>query len=250
MKFRDLAFASRLILGQVFIIMFLWYSRKNPPVFPVESNFLIGWVLKLAAVGVILYGIWYAIRLNRYWRENPDGADAQTIGPLPMPASAIGAVFMKGFKTEKVVVDLEARSILFQNCFVPREWLGCKQAWFSCPLADLRAVYPMGYRSNRGLVICTIAGKADVPPTAQGFAELRDFLTELVPQNDPGFVADDPGLLSWYPVVCLVGMLVGAWLVPIQSRWLTLLGAMLLGAFLSAFAAYGLVVLVVRSRRK
>ena len=210
MRFRDLAFSLRLILGQVLIMIFLWYSRRNPPELPDQFNDLIGWLVMLAAMGGTLYGIWYVIRLSRYWRENPDGADSRTVGPLPMPANAISTAFMRHFKTAKVVVDLNARAIHFQNCFVPRQWLGREQAWFTCPLADLRAVYGSLLHYGEDLVICTIAGKAVVPRKAEGFAELRNFLMELVPKNDPEFVADDPRMFSLFTLVSLIGTLVGA----------------------------------------
>jgi hypothetical protein len=111
-------------------------------------------------------------------------------------------------------------------------------------------VYGSKLQYGEDLVICTLAGKAVVPRKAQGFVELRNFLMELVPQNDPDFVADDPRMFYLYTLISLIGIFVGAWLAPAQSSWLTLFGAMLLGALLSAAASYGLVLQVGRLLRK
>lgn len=114
-----------------------------------------------------------------------------------------------------VVVDRDSGVIEFRHCHVPRRFLAEKQRSFWCSTADIKAVhFQRGRRKKNqgGLTVVTTTGRAFVPETGSSFDELREWLAEIVPSNQPEFSTDNPAIGHVYVLGALVGLLSGVFL--------------------------------------
>lgn len=81
-----------------------------------------------------------------------------------------------------VIVDREAELIHFQNCYKRSwSWTLWAQAWFSCPLTDVRYARHFCHKGNCSLFITTAEGEARISGHAENYDALRVTLAEIVP---------------------------------------------------------------------
>jgi hypothetical protein len=225
-------------------------------VFVLTSGTLIGMVVTLATpkfrndldivtgflfvtfAAMFSFGVW--ISLN--WRSNaPEKvADFHAVDRPTISDDAIVCPFSTGIKSASIAVDPGAAVIHFENCHVPRRFLATAQTWFSCPISDVRAVHRFIY-DGESLTIVTATGKALIPATATNYLELREFITDAVPENQRGFATDHPMMGMVYVAGSLVGLFGGVFLTPRNSSDSTLAVFVLSGTVLGVACSHLLI---------
>jgi len=130
--------------------------------------------------------------------------------PPAMVLNAICCRFTLQWRSSVVVVDRDRGLIEFRHCHVPRRFLAGAQPSFFCSTADIKAVH-FTCRPG-GLTVVTTTGRAFVSETGSSFAELREWLAEMVPTNQPEFSTDNPAIWLVYVLGALVGLFTGVFL--------------------------------------
>lgn len=130
--------------------------------------------------------------------------------PPAIGLNAICCRFTLPWRSGVVVVDRDRGLIEFRHCHVPRRFLARAQSSFLCSTADIRAVH-FTCRPG-GLTVVTTTGRAFVSETGSSFAELREWLAEMVPTNQPQFSTDNPAIWLAYVLGALAGLFAGVFL--------------------------------------
>ncbi len=166
--------------------------------------------------------VWFiglgAVRLShklfRLWilgAETPQGMPEPTYSTESLVC--VGSDWLR--TPVRVIVDRVEGMIHFQNSHVPHGFLAVKsQAWFSCRLKALKAVFRHRFRSCTGKVdylrIITPAGKADLSSTATNYESLCDALSPLLARGTRTLSTDNPALVHWCLWSAICGMPAGA----------------------------------------
>ncbi len=198
----------------------------------ISSGLLIGLVVTLATakfrnnldiVDGFLMAVFFSIAcggiyLSLFWRnQTAKELEEEHSFPSPeqpdIPERALTYMFPGIPKSGVVFVDTDDGLIHFKDCHVPRKFLSSAQAWYSCPIGDLKGVHVFRYRGE-SLTVVTPTGKALIPATGDKYPELRKTLTGLVPHSQPGFSTDHPMMGMVYVAGALLGLFAGVFLTP------------------------------------
>ncbi len=156
--------------------------------------------------------------------------------------------FQNGLLPAAVAIDEEQQVIHFFNCHAPRRMFATSQPRFCCPLSDLLGIYLVSYPQGAFTVV-TQQGKASIPSGYDGFLELRERLTSLVPRNAPRFAEDQPLMGMVYLGGACCGLLAGYVMTPDNANDSTLGLLMIMGAILGPIISHVLIVVVDRKWR-
>lgn len=158
-------------------------------------------------------------------------------------SNAVICEFSTGLNAAKVILDSEAGMVHFGNCHTPRKFLARTSEWYSCRISDLKGVY-LFCLNGELLTVATDSGRANIPYRATHYQEIRQYLMEAAPANQPEFATDNPVMPMVYVGGGLIGVGVGvvltALLMPHSSEmWLGLF--FLIGAVGGVLASHGIV---------
>lgn len=127
----------------------------------------------------------------------------------------------------RVILDSEAGLVHFGNCHRTRKFFARPSGWYSCRISDLKAVHCF----DGNLTASTAIGIAWIPASATCYDELRKYLMEAAPANQPEFSTDNPITLFAYIGSLLLGIDLGIFLMPPDygSEWMNV--AHVVGSF-------------------
>ncbi len=152
--------------------------------------------------------LWVMV-VKRIFAKSDDGLEAALTG-MSLSSGAVTGTFDNFFQPASVTFNPETSCLYFINCHVPHRFLAMSERMASCSIDDVYAVYP----NDRDFVVVTSRGKATIPWYGTSCQSLYEHLKKAVPENKPGFAADNP--IFGYAIVGLatVGVGLGALLAP------------------------------------
>lgn len=243
-----------LVVSSGFVVWLPVSSYRDLGPLALGTNFL-GGVLVSIFWAMSLGGVWLSVRLIRFVIFGAKGQ--QEIAPGPEYSSESLVCSASGWynKPVRVVVDLAAMMIHFQNCHVPGKFFAMKaQVWFSCPLKNVISVHRLCY-SHRGgtktdfLRIVTPTGIADVHHTATNYEMLCVALASLT-RRGPTLSTSHPVL----PLLCGGGAFCGIIAVflflPLRGSFESLLLWIVAGAIGGAVVPFVIIAVVSRFQRR
>ncbi|MEE2685998.1 MAG: hypothetical protein VYB09_06785 [Planctomycetota bacterium] len=114
--------------------------------------------------------------------------------------------FSRGSYPARVTVDLQEKSVHFQNCHTPEKPLATAEAEFSCELVDILDIHEYSYPGSETLTIVTSTGTAVVPVGATGFDEMKELLTSVAKITPAGRAVNSPVMIWVYGLGALLGL--------------------------------------------
>lgn len=207
---------------------------------------LIFWVMGLG-------GVWLSYKLFRFLifgAETPD-VIADPLAPKFSDESLVCCDSGWLGKSVRIIVDLAAGMIHFQNCHVPRGFLAVRsQAWFSCPLKTLSTAYRHRFGHRGGKVdylrIITPDGRADLSFTASNYESLNDALSHLLARGTRTLSTENPAVAHWCGAGAICGTLVVWNMLPLRGSTESMVLYFVIGAVAGTAAPYLVVRLAFR----
>ena len=152
---------------------------------------------------------------------------AQTSSEPAVSSNALICEFSTWRGAARVILDSEAGLVHFGNCHRTRKLFARPSGWYSCRISDLKAVHCF----DGNLTASTAIGIAWIPASATCYDELRKYLMEAAPANQPEFSTDNPITLFAYIGSLMLGVILGIFLMPPDygSNWMNV--AHVVGSF-------------------